>query len=400
MNERKAVQRALEHLHASDRTLEEVMKMINGEKAKKHAGRVGRSALRTGLIAAALAALFTVSAYAIGEYTGFFETVFGGPDAGKEVDRITVDSWDENGVARTMDIIVEGVPVDQELAESVLGDKVVTVDRSVTIGDFTCTVEKLAMADNGMGVMTYSIESEKGFSSLTVTDEVRGFFYLDTKDLMTKDSDGREVQLRYMPMICFAGETGGGRTVLDAETSLVSCTDTKLEAVTYMAVMDAMEMPDAMDVYFFWGDEENFSESYRMTMDMPECAVSEVLTGPEGWTALVSPIGLALDLEIEGPVYNMLTDDVVIHYADGTDYVVTMDEPYTVNHWLSCVGDGRVSYVFNRLIDPAEVQSVTAWNEYSFVQDENGRMVDMTGRDDLPEGSRRIEVSGDLTFVR
>ena len=64
MTERESIRRALEHLHASDSTLEEVLDMIDREQAVKHIKRTGKNTLRTVLIAAVLTALLATTAFA------------------------------------------------------------------------------------------------------------------------------------------------------------------------------------------------------------------------------------------------------------------------------------------------------------------------------------------------
>lgn len=66
MTERESIRRALEHLHASDGTLEEVLNVIDTQTTVKHLKRTGRNTLRTVLIAAAVAALGIVTAWAVG----------------------------------------------------------------------------------------------------------------------------------------------------------------------------------------------------------------------------------------------------------------------------------------------------------------------------------------------
>ncbi len=367
------------------------------------------------LIAAALAVVLSVTAYAVGEYTGFFETVFGGEDAGKQTYDLPVDSWDEDGSQKTMEIVTEGQPVDQDMAQRVLDGSVSAAGASITVGDYICTVEDIAMADNGIGVMTYTIESGKGFPALEVTDETWGIFYLGGGGTWLAAGDG-ESWVHDTPQVFPAGQDIKDGPGMDVMCSLVSQTDTKLTVAAYMASFGEAFTADALDVYFFWGDKGDYSADYRLTIPLAEPADMVELTGPDGWTASVSAMGLTV-APPEGDPYgsDYGFGDVVIHYADGSEYVVEAGEPYTVNMRLSCITDGGLlRYVFNRLIDPEQVTSVTAVGSGHGFQDENGQPVayedawvkvksvligdTWTSDTELREGLTDLDVDLDLTF--
>ena len=103
--------------------------------------------------------------------------------------------------------------------------------------------------------------------------------------------------------------------------------------------------------------------------------------------------------------------------ADGTDYVVEQDEPYTSNSILGCFGENDEIYdVFNRLIDPAQVESITAVGYGDGYEDENGEPVPYeeawvevepklvgdtwTSSTALREGLTELQVDLDLTFTK
>lgn len=398
MTERERIHRALEPLHASDDTLEEVLEMIDREKAVKHLKHTGRNTLRTVAVAAALVLALSVTAYAIGEYTGFFETVFGGEDAGHQTYDLPVDSWDDEGNQRTMEIVTEGEPVDQDMAQRVLDGAVATAGASVTVGDYTCTVEDVTMAENGVGVMTYTIESEKGFPDLLVTDETWGIFSLGG-GMPLEAGDGAS-NLRDDPMVYPAGTDMNAGFGLDVAASLVSQTDTKLTVAAYMAMFQMGECPEALDVYFFWGDEGDFADEYKVTVPLADRAEAVDLKSEDGWTASVSPMGLALMEPADSTERETVLGDVIVHYADGTEYVVQKDEPYTVNHRVACGDVGIHRLVFNRLIDPETVESVTITRDEYVVQDADGQPVDMTGLDTLPDGCTEVKVPVETTFTK
>ena len=64
MTERESIHRALEHLHASDDTLKEVMNMIDNGRSMQSMNHIGRKTLRTVLIAGLIAVLGIITALA------------------------------------------------------------------------------------------------------------------------------------------------------------------------------------------------------------------------------------------------------------------------------------------------------------------------------------------------
>ena len=67
MTERESIRRALEHLHPSENTLEEVMDRIDRESSAGRVKRIGKGTLRTVLIAALMAALSVITALAVSD---------------------------------------------------------------------------------------------------------------------------------------------------------------------------------------------------------------------------------------------------------------------------------------------------------------------------------------------
>ncbi len=409
MTERERIQRALEPLHASDDTLEEVFAMIDREKTVRHFKRMGRNTLRTVLIAAAMILALSVTAYAVGEYTGFFETVFGGEDAGKQTYDLPLDSWDEDGNQKTMEIVTEGQPVDQETAQRVLEGSVAG-GASVTAGGVTCTVENVVLADNGVGALTYTVEAPDGLPDMTVTDQVWGYFYWEDAYAVSADGD---LGLLNAPLLCIPGDGG----MVDEQTALVSATDTKIEATVYMALFGDETWPDALDVYFFLDEKQDKAEEYKLTLTLPEPAQTTALTAEDGWTAKLSPMGLVIEPPAGNPYGNDYGfEDLVVHLSDGSEYVVERTEPYTLNERMGTIHEGVQRMVFNRLIDPAQVTSVTALGSGQGYRDENGqpvpyedawvevesKLVGDTWTDDtaLREGLTEFEDALDLTFTK
>ena len=230
MTDRERIRRALEPLHASDGALEEVLEMIDREKTVKAMKHTGRRTVRTALIAAALVLALSVTAYAVGEYTGFFETVFGNGDiASWDTEHVTLT--DEDGNVWKYDVAgQERVPVDPEDAAALVGDETASVGQSVTVQDVTFTVENIVMDANGMGVLTYTMEDPNGFP---------GTEFTETGGMLTQDPTA--VGTLRGATLCFADANGKEISFLDENTIVAAGgTDTRKTVAMYFAPFEGM----------------------------------------------------------------------------------------------------------------------------------------------------------------
>ena len=404
MTERERIQRALEPLHASGQTLEEVFKMAARQENgyKKH---TGRSVMRTALVAAAAAAALTVTAYAVGAYTGFFETVFGNEDiAGWNAEHVTLT--DENGnVWEEYDVPgQERVPVDAEAAEALVGDETASVGQSVKVEDVTFTVENIVMDANGMGVLTYTMEDPNGFPGVEFTE---------TGGMLTEDPT-MVGTLRGATM-CFADADGREMNFLD-EDSIVAAggTATRKTVAMYFAPFQGLEEAESLKLTFHVVKEHDPDATLAadvvaeggVIFPLSQAVAATPLTGANGWSASISPVGLQI-VPPEGNPYgqNYFFNDLAIHMADGTDYALKQGEPDLYNITVGCYGeDYRTNYTFNRLIDPAQVESVTAVGDAAGYKDENGQTVrwDQVSPDGetLREGLSEFRDTLELTFTK
>ncbi len=140
------------------------------EPPMKRAGR-RRMPRRFAIVASLCSvALAGTVAYAAIE-TDFFATVFG--DRGHEdVAEHEVTFYSKDGA----DSFTEYSPArswyenDPSLTESLVGDCVQEVNESVTVGDYTMTLESLVMDENDIGVASFVVTSPKGFEYTTSED--------------------------------------------------------------------------------------------------------------------------------------------------------------------------------------------------------------------------------------
>ena len=387
--------------------------MIDRENGKRYR-RAGRNTMRTALIAAALVLALSVTAYAVGEYTGFFDTVFGDESlAGWDPEHVTLT--DENGnIWKEYDLPgQERAPVDAEAAQALVGEETATVDKSVKVQDVTFTVEDIVMDANGMGVLTYTMEDPNGFPGVEFT-ETGGMIpdptvagSLRTADLYFADENGQQTEFLDSYDFVAAGGTDTKKTVVKYFAPFAGLAEADSLKLTFRVVKD----PDAT----LAADE--VAEG-GVIFPLSQAVAVTPLTGPDGWSADISPVGLQI-VPPEGDPYgeNYWFDELVIHMTDGAEYVLSQTDPYMNNTTVGCYGEnGQTNVTFNRIIDPAQVQSVTALGEGVGYQDERGQAVahedawvevesklvgDMlTSGDELRPGLTEVDDTLDLTFTK
>ena len=358
MSEKTSIRRALTPLHASEDTLEEVLDMIERENVKRTTYKTRRRhTVRTALIAAALALVLTVTAYAVGEYTGFFRTVFGNESIGsRDPENKTVTDEDGNVVKEYVVPGQERAPVDPDQAQELVGDATANVGTSVTVEGVTFTVEDFVMDCNGMGVLTYTMEDPEGFPGVE----------FDASSMLSDPLAGGTLMA---PVLTVHDGSGKKLAWLDS-TQYVAAggTDTKKTVVLYFAAFDSLEGAEQLKLTFTvvagYDAEKSELDTKEGSVLFPMAGAvdAETLTGPDGWSASVSPVGLKI-ASPEGmrSGYDYYFNDVALHMADGTEYVLEQEEPYMYNITVGAIcQDGGTAMVFDRLVDPAQVQSVTA----------------------------------------
>lgn len=397
MTDRELYRETFSHLHASGDTVTEVLNMANNNKTHT---RPARRAV-TALIAAALAVALSITAYAIGEHTGFFEQVFGdtGVQSRDAYEVIADDTKPDSGMVTVP--AYERVSVDPEAAEELIGEQVQDVDQSFTLDGVTFTAESMVIDENGVGALTYTVSNPDGFPdmsgaygetfpALMEMDEEEGYYGDGGVPLVSAWRDGEEHFI-------------APHTYLDSAAS----TDTQIRLTAYFWIYWGVEPGDELRLTmrkFTYnydepleiigddgqpeGTEPSIDETEEhLTFTVDDLVPAVTFTAEDGHTASVSPLGVVLD-----DLYDAL-QGLRLDYADGTEYVVRGDDVdntqfgtligpdaygvYGEETELDTDGDGQVDTiqygepdpalcegmyqtmdVFNRLVEPENVTAV------------------------------------------
>ena len=347
--DRRLFEETFSCVHASEDTVTEVLKMAReqdySQKKQRHPVRMG--------VLIGLAAVLLVGTALAASGGGFLESVFG-PKGQEDIAPHEVTESVTGSVYTAPGI--EWADVDEAQAEALVGEHIAAIGTSVSVGDWTLTVDDYVIDDRGIGAVTYTLSNPNGLGD-TIRDAGYGEYYVDGNA-----PDGlREIGLD--------GEAPGSPYLMFDTKNIVDntlTTDTELHAVMYFAPFHRLEEGEVihMSLYRVLVDEnyeEIESEEQIITFTPESFIPTTELSCPEGYTAHISPLGVFFDECFEGIDPDAYTKELSVQLADGTEYVVKSGEPYMENRTVACGSfeNDVEAYVFNRLVDADSVVSVT-----------------------------------------
>lgn len=246
----------------------------------------------------------------------------------------------------------ERVPVELPEALAVVGDYLPDTGYAWTVGDYTLTVETYLLdQETGTGKIYFLLERPGGLEGVEIAPEDGEVWF-----------NGEGIALTF-----WAGENAqvGYRIYADQART----TDTALAGVVSFAVAegegDRWQAADGLKIGFHdlrlnQNSEKDVSLLAELELPGTESlpAVTAVDSDTGECAAVLSAIGIALDAQDVDEI-----DSVVLHYADGSSYVVR-DETQNLDNTEYALGCGSrpdmtLCLCFNRLVDPTQVVSVT-----------------------------------------
>lgn len=331
MTERELFKETFSQLHASEDTLTEVMNMAKHENIT-YMNKTKRRPARKLIAIVAVAALLVTGAVAAASHS-FLGDAFG--DKGL-TDYEPVEIPKGDGHSYTLPGMEWG-SVDEETASALVGEAVTPIGETIDIGNYTVTVDSYVMDDNGVGVVTWTVANPNGVGH--VDEAGRGIVYFGPASFMA-EPDFRDGNGDFLNSYCVRDDS--------------LTTDTELHLVSYIASSEDVLNTDGVVLKLRISDEER-----NIVFPATDVVESVTLTGGE-YTAHVSPMSIRFEAPFgEGAENRWVPHYLTIHYADGTEYICQQDEPYMENTVFGQYDEDGLVYVFNRLIDPAEVASVT-----------------------------------------
>ena len=359
------------------------------ETSRSHR-RTARKTGRTLLIAAAVASLLSVTALAAGlDRLGFFDTLFGtgavakqeqitptpAPPEPKTASDGTVSqaayeyTWKDGwNIITSVMPGYERAPVDEELAEKLIGPYIRELNESFslpntggtgeyanrenTFGDITVTLLSYVQDEANTGYLYFSVENPEGLT--LETWEKRGYTVAGE---------------HYMNFL------GGIVRVQAACRDFLVDTENSTDTKVYVGVPIAYvgEHLNSLTVGDAYQEVGGFQEEYTLQADR---LVPARTAEGQYVTAAISPMGASLKKTAAlngGPVMVDALGNFSITMTDGSEYLVLRDDDYSADAvdnttYLCGMNNELENMCFNRIIDPDQIASVTVtvmtgWDE-------------------------------------
>lgn len=347
MDEHELFQKTFSHLHASEETRQEVIKMMNRKSTRKPMGKQ---------LAAVAAAAALISALGIAaSATGFLDTCIAKLIPSKAPSQGIVDTVGD-GISTEKPDLGPLTPPDMERldtnADAVLqltGDYLCQIEAELTVHETRFTFHDFLIDENGSGILTYSVSDPNG-----VTFQKNGYGQVTLNSVHTPS--------------LYNGEKQQGARHMDSYNYLVSGSsgDTTLEMAIYFSCFDTYVPGSPLELSISYAVQEDESqdpvEMYQVLSITPICQVPvKTFTDSEGNTVAVSPISILIDWHTEG---ELIDKELVIQYTDGTEYIVKSGSRSINNTQLGLIREaetpfGNIVLCFNRLVDADKIASIT-----------------------------------------
>ena len=355
----------------SEQYQREKRKVIRAHSKKKAPRRFFMQAVA----AAAACIVLPVVVYAAVTHADFYRNAFG--NAGRQ----SVSAHEEvldDGKGGQLTVTYperEYVPIDEEMAEALIGSNISSEPVEVQINDHTLTINSAVRDENAI-VMEFTLECETGVTALNYSEldnEAKGAwrseestfsFRVDgTAENIYVDLDkSTETCLHcyYYGLFVFDGPLADGKS----PTLDITYADEPLVDIYMNEPLDGSYMDESLD-----GTTDK-SRIHEAQVAIPAQHTINLLTftSDAGGVLELSPISLSIDmgkglgltnLEAYDPIH---LNTMSIHYTDGSSYQVYDRDGNVDNTAYMCGGCGaaqtEIMLLFNRLIDPSKIDYV------------------------------------------
>ena len=355
----------------SEQYQREKSKVIRAHSKKKAPRRFFMQAVA----AAAACIVLPVVVYAAVTHADFYRNAFG--NAGRQ----SVSAHEEvldDGKGGQFTVTYperEYVPIDEEMAEALIGSNISSEPVEVQINDHTLTINSAGRDENAI-VMEFTLECETGVTALNYSEldnEAKGawrseestfHFMVDgtAENIYVDLEKSTETCLHcyYYGLFVFDGPLADG----ESPTLDITYADEPLVDIYMNEPLDGSYMDESLD-----GTTDK-SKIHEAQVAIPAEHTLDLLTftSDAGGVLDLSPISLSIDmgkglgltnLEAYDPIH---LNTMSIHYTDGSSYQVYDRDGNVDNTAYMCGGCGaaqtEIMLLFNRLIDPSKIECV------------------------------------------
>lgn len=377
----KRFKRAFAPLHASEDTLEQVERRLASQRvgyAETTAQRRRNTADRTrrrlpsrrlGLAVAACAlAAGCGAAFA----TGAIQRIVAQLSPTEETPQAMVEAYsDAISDEKPSMTSAAGTPIalpdmqrqiiDAATADGIIGGYVSAADASVSVGDWTVTLDSFVADENGLAALTLTMENPNGVEGSWANT---GY-----GEIIPGPEAGVAIGFETV-------DGQGNRHAMNHRFALIEQTDTAVRVAAYLCAWEGrldgrvVEMtvePAGHAAHIAEAARSGAATGAVVSIEPETLAPSTALSDDEGNRAVISPLGLYYEKNNEQGY--LVMHELSVTFSNGDEYVVESKENGVLNMLFSTAvypaesgvqqGDsGRYVVVFNRLVDVEQVESV------------------------------------------
>lgn len=359
MHDRELFEKAFSALHASPDTLTEVRKTMRNEKKTRRA--LGKSAV------VAIAAALTLTVAVAG---GIVTLIRADVSPADKVDDATHHAFTDDIDAATPVVDdgkgglvpvpdMERIPGDVQTTQRLVGQYLSKLDAEMTVDGNTIKLGTFLIDENGLGLLTYSVENPSGVSYTDV-----GY--------------GECIDLPIQPILRLRSPDEGTAMSAKCYVDKDGSTDTCLNVVLYFAADTSFRQGDLLYVTM----QDELGQPYSIAVQPRTYVPVKTMTAKNGELVTLSALGMTI--VNPDPSREIHTDEVLVNAKDGSSFAVESSSKNLMN-WVigSITGDGQAAfanytYVFNRLVDVNEVGSVTLTGYYYNLDGSDNDTVSLT----------------------
>lgn len=364
----------------SEQYQREKRKVIRAHSKKKAPRRYFMQAVA----AAAACIVLPVVVYAAVTHADFYRNAFG--NAGRQ----SVSAHEEvldDGKGGQLTVTYperEYVPIDEEMAEALIGSNISSEPVEVQINDHKLTINSAVRDENAI-VMEFTLECETGVTALNYSEldnEAKGAFMSEESTFSFRVDGTAEniyvdlekstetcLHCYYYGLFVFDGPLDDGKS----PTLDITYADEPLDDIYKNEPLDGSHMDESLDGSYMDESLDGTTDKSRIheaQVAIPAEHTLDLLTftSDAGGVLELSPISLSIDmgkglgltnLEAYDPIH---LNTMSIHYTDGSSYQVYDKDGYVDNTAYMCGGCGaaqtEIMLLFNRLIDPSKIDNV------------------------------------------
>lgn len=326
-------------------------------------------------VAAALAAVLVTSGTAAAAYlsahTDFFQGVFGNSTRKSvEVRQVLADPDKDDEIM--VDVPAkEYVPVDEEMADRLIGENVSDDEIVEQLGEHKLTIENF-VSDGNAAVMYFTLEREGGVTALIADEELnhaKGATFSDESDFYFMVTDQNDIPLPNQVYIDTEKSTEDKYYLYEymVYTDKGEGIRPKLQIETYpmtrgeMAAAEQAAMEDGKqdEPGAIWTNVEKRSVDIPFGKEIERRTIEK-----DGeWICSYSPISMEINMMPEAGYDETAASDpycikyIELKYKDGTNYILHEQDKLD-NAGYTC-GIGTVyRAAFNRIVDTDEISEI------------------------------------------